>query len=159
MTTIQMLEDAIHERIAKENAFKESIIVHINKILSRLPICDTASPEVSNTVTLSREKLESILAKIKDYKSINQFAVKELVSKLNLDDIRRGSPISLSNEKHDYFSDPANVANAFRFANPPRESRFGAPYAVPGAAPIVTNEGQPNEEHTFGGKRTTSRRR
>ena len=159
MTTIRMLEDAIHERIAKENAFKESIIVHINKILSRLPICDTASPEVSNTVTLSREKLESILAKIKDYKSINQFAVKELVSKLNLDDIRRGSPISLSNEKDDYFSDPANVENAFRLADPPRESRNGRPYAVPGAASIVTNEGQPNEEHTFGGKRTTSRRR
>ena len=136
MTTIQMLENAIHERIAKENAFKDAIVSHINVILSRLPICDTShSSEVSNTVTLSREKLESILAKIKDYKSINQFAVKELVSKLNLNDIRRGA----SNEKDekDYFSDPSNVERAFRFADANQEE----------------------EEFHFGGKRTKSRRR
>jgi hypothetical protein len=115
-----MLENAIHERIAKENAFKDAIVSHINVILSRLPICDTShSSEVSNTVTLSREKLESILAKIKDYKSINQFAVKELVSKLNLNDIRRGA----SNEKDekDYFSDPSKVERAFRFADANQE--------------------------------------
>jgi hypothetical protein len=138
MTTIQMLENAIHERIAKENAFKDAIVSHINLILSRLPICDTShSSEVSNTVTLSREKLESILAKIKDYKSINQFAVKELVAKLNLNDIRRGA----SNEKDekDYFSDPSNVERAFRFAD--------------------ANQEEKEEEFHFGGKRTKSRRR
>jgi len=146
MTTIQMLEDAIHERIAKENAFKDTIVAHINVILSRLPICDTShSSEVSNTVTLSREKLESILAKIKDYKSINQFAVKELVSKLNLDNIRRGA-------EKDYFSDPSNVERAFRFADPASRN-------TPYAAPVVTNAGQPDEEFHFGGKRTKSRRR
>jgi hypothetical protein len=62
-------------------------------------------------------------------------------------------------DEKNYFSDPSNIERAFRFVEPPRESRNGTPYANPGAAPVVTNAGQPDEEVHFGGKRTKSRRR
>jgi len=167
MSVIQKLEDAIHERIAKENAFKDSIIAHINTILSRLPICDNsnASPEVSTTINLSREKLDSILAKLHEYSNINENAAKELVAKLNTKnvrkrDTRRSSLGDIdefmsaheSNEK-DYFSNPANVARAFRLENPRLNPR-GVPYANYNGT--VTGTGD-NEEVHFGGRRTRRR--
>ena len=156
MSVIQKLEDAIRERIAKENAFKDSVVVHINEILSKLSICDNsnASPEVSNTVNLSKTKLDSILAKLTEYSNINQNAAKELISKLNTKNIRKGitrrssslgdidefmkahSSDTQRSSKEDLFANPSNVERAFRLADSPR-----------------------NSETHFGGKRTKSRRR
>jgi hypothetical protein len=154
MSIIQKLEDAIRERIAKENAFKDSVVAHINEILSKLSICDNSntSPEVSNTVNLSKTKLDSILAKLNEYSNINQNAAKELISKLNTKNVRKGitrrnslgnidefmrahSSESQRSPKEDLFANPSNVQRAFRMD----------PNSV--------------DETHFGGKRTKSRRR
>jgi hypothetical protein len=139
MTTIQMLEDAIHERIAKENAFKDAIVAHINEILSKLPVCTTSNttPEVSNTVHLSKTKLASILQKIGDYSSINENAAKELIAKLNLTNVRK--PTSEPRRSLD-------SKESFDLTSPENFARLQKYYDEP-------------EQFHYGGKRTKSRRR
>jgi len=166
MTTIQQLEDAIRERIAKENTFKDSIISHINGIVSRLPMCDAsnATPEVSDTVNLSKAKLTSILQKIGDYSSINEKAAKDLIAKLNLRNLRKPRTPRRSSslgdidnfmlehpDSKDYFSDPSNVENAFRL-EASRVNPRGVPYANYNGRVTGTDE----ETH-FGGRRTRRR--
>jgi len=162
MTTIQELENAIRERIVKENKFKDSIISHINEILSKLPICDdlNATTEVSNTVNLSKEKLESILQKIGDFSSINEKAANDLIAKLNFKNVRNTRKISSRSSSlgdiDEFMSEhprpeeqPLNRKDSFNLASPENFAQLQKYYYPE----------NPKEEYHYGGKRTKSRRR
>lgn len=161
MTTIQELENAIRERISKENKFKDSIVSNINDILSKLPLCDdlNATPEVSNTVNLSKEKLASILQKIGDFSSINEKATNDLIAKLNFKNIRNTRKISSRSaslgdidefiSEHEDPRRSLNSKDSFNLASPENFAQLQK-YYYPET---------PKEEYHYGGKRTKSRRR
>jgi len=167
MTTIQQLEDAIRERIIKENKFKDSIVSNINEILSKLPICDdlNATTEVSNTVNLSKEKLESILQKIGDFSSINEKAANDIIAKLNFKNVRntrkmssRSSSLGDINKFMSEHPEPRrslDSKDSFDLASPENFAKLQK-YYYPEKKETEEKE---EEQYNFGGKRTKSRRR
>ena len=164
MTTIQQLEEAIRERIIKENKFKDSIVSNINDILSKLPICDSlnSTTEVSNTVNLSKEKLESILQKIGDFSSINEKAANDIIAKLNFKNVRnnrtsRSSSLGDINKfMLEHPEQPLDSKDSFNLS---QENFAKLQKYYPEKNEKKETEEKEEEQYHFGGKRTKSRRR
>ena len=133
MSAIQSLENAILERIRKQEAFKETVKATLTRAFNSLPVCN-GKDEVSDTININREKLESLLQKLHNDKSLNKEAVKQLIDRTNIKDLKKGS-----NSK--------TGSNLSRSSNSSYQTANGDPLT------------DPEEEFHFGGKRARTRRR
>jgi hypothetical protein len=109
MSAIQSLENAILERIRKQEAFKKEVKDALTRAFISLPECDSKD-EVSNTININKDKFASLLEKLHNDKSLNREAVQQLIQSTNIKDLKRGS-----NSKSDLrLSDSYHTANGSR---------------------------------------------
>jgi hypothetical protein len=90
MSTIERLENAIHERIRKQDIFKNSVKDALSLVFNSIPDCN-GNDEVSDTININKEKLASLLEKLNDNTSLNREAVLQLIDRTNIKDTKRGS--------------------------------------------------------------------
>jgi hypothetical protein len=176
MSAIQSLENAILERIRKQEAFKETVKATLTRAFNSLPVCN-GNDEVSNTININKEKLESLLEKLHNDKSLNKEAVQQLIQSTTITDLKKGP-----NSKFD----PRSSDSSYYTANgSPRPSEFSGSsprpsevdgarfsqdrssytpastspeYSLDGKFPILTGKASPRpSEFHFGGKRTRRR--
>jgi hypothetical protein len=179
MNPEQELHDAIQERIAKENAFFNSIKTSIKNAVDRFELCDTSSsPEVEESVQLSLDGLNQVVNKLKNETVLNKEAARGITDYFT----------QLATENHvvqdsshqtvpDWFSAPAapvapatpivngtpapsffdRLKGAFRTnrPNPGRaqwEAYASAPNAnpIPNATPAPIYQAQPYIENPYG---------
>ena len=184
MSAIQSLENAILERIRKQEEFKQGVKAALTRAFNSLPPCDSKD-EVSNTININKDKFASLLEKLHNDKSLNREAVQQLIQSTNLKDLKKGpnSDLRTSDSYHTAngslsefsgssprpsdldglrFSDDSqsnltlqpNLGNDFHADLP---LRYGP---VPNVPYQRGNEKTPKdgEEFHFGGKRSTRRR-
>ena len=73
MNADQQLKDAIQKRITAENAFFNHIKDAIKNAVDKFDLCDTStSPEVEESVNLSKDKLTEAIQKLKDETELNK---------------------------------------------------------------------------------------
>jgi hypothetical protein len=73
MNADQQLKVAIQERITKENIFFNHIKDAIKNAVDKFDLCDTStSPEVEESVNLSKDKLTEAIQKLKDETDLNK---------------------------------------------------------------------------------------
>lgn len=78
MTVYEQLIEALEIRIKHEEAFRNLIIHHLEEILSNIPLSD--DPEVKEGLTIHKEELNKLIAKIKDYSNINTQVAENIAS-------------------------------------------------------------------------------
>ena len=78
MSAIQSLENAILERIKKQEVFKTEVKAALTRAFNSLPPCDS-NDEVSNTININKDKFASLLEKLHNDKSLNREAVQQLI--------------------------------------------------------------------------------
>jgi hypothetical protein len=89
MNAIQSLENAILERIRKQEMFKKEVKAALTRAFISLPECDS-NDEVSNTININKDKFASLLEKLHNDKSLNREAVQQLIQSTNIKDLKRG---------------------------------------------------------------------
>ena len=142
MSVIQSLENAILERIRKQEAFKETVKTTLTRAFNSLPVCN-GNDEVSNTININKEKLESLLEKLHNDKSLNREAVQQLIQSTTIKDLKKGS-----NSKTG--SNLSSSSNG--------DFVYEKPVPVNGATGVLLpNPNSQAEEFKFGGKRTRRR--
>ena len=146
MTAIQSLENAILERIRKQEVFKTEVKAALTRAFNSLPPCDS-NDEVSNTININKDKFASLLEKLHNDKSLNREAVQQLIQQTNIKDLKKG-PNSGSN-----LSSSSNTANGEDFV-------YEKPVPVnTTTSDLLHNPNSQSEEFKFGGKRFTRTRR
>lgn len=100
MSAIQSLENAIFERIRKQEDFKKEVKAALTRAFISLPECDS-NDEVSNTININKDKFASLLEKLHNDKSLNREAVQQLIQSTNIKDLKRG-PNSETNGSYNY---------------------------------------------------------
>jgi hypothetical protein len=181
MSAIQSLENAILERIRKQEAFKETVKATLTRAFNSLPVCN-GKDEVSDTININREKLESLLQKLHNDKSLNKEAVKQLIDRTNIKDLKKGSNSKFDPRSSDssYYTAngsprPSEVDGAIfsqdrSSTSSAKSSLTGPSYTPASTSPEYSLDGQlnpmitgnavprPSEFH-YGGKRFKSRRK
>ena len=89
MSAIQSLENAILERIRKQEKFKTEVKAALSRAFNSLPPCDS-NDEVSNTININKDKFASLLEKLHNDKSLNKEAVQQLIQSTNIKDLKKG---------------------------------------------------------------------
>lgn len=89
MSAIQSLENAILERIRKQEAFKKGVKAALTRAFNSLPECDSNN-EVSNTININKDKFASLLEKLHNDKSLNREALQQLIQSTNIKDLKKG---------------------------------------------------------------------
>jgi hypothetical protein len=185
MNPEQELHDAIQERIAKENAFFNSIKTSIKNAVDKFKLCDTSSsPEVEESVQLSLAGLNQVVNKLKNETVLNKEAARGITDYFT--QLARENRV-VQGASHqtvpDYFSAPATpIVNGtpapsffdrfkgvFRSNRPnPGRAQWEAFVANPQANPIPTAtpapiyQAEPYTENPYGKggrKRTRKYRR
>jgi hypothetical protein len=149
MSTIQQLENAILERIKKQEIFKTNVKDALTKAFKSLPPCN-GNDEVSNTININKEQFASLLDKLHNDKSLNREAVQQLIQSTTIKDLKRGL-----NSKSDLRSSDSSyhTANGEEFV-----------YEKPVPVNTTTSDLLPDpnikvEDFKFGGKRARQTRR
>jgi len=90
MSAIQSLENAILERIRKQELFKTAVKAALTRAFNSLPVCN-GNDEVSNTININKDKFAFLIDKLHNDKSLNREAVQQLIQSTNIKDLKRGS--------------------------------------------------------------------
>jgi hypothetical protein len=153
MSVIQSLENAILERIRKQEAFKETVKATLTRAFNSLPVCN-GNDEVSNTININKEKLESLLQKLHNDKSLNKEAVQQLIQSTTITDLKRGP-----NSKTTGSNLSSSSNSSYHTANG-EDLFYEKPVPVNGLkGDLSTNPNSREEEFHFGGKRARRTRR
>ena len=142
MSAIQSLENAILERIRKQEVFKTEVKAALTRAFNSLPPCDS-NDEVSNTININKDKFASLLEKLHNDKSLNREAVQQLIQRTNIKDLKKGLNSDLKTTGSN-LSSSSNTANG---------SDVSYNYTPLGVHP------PDDEEIHLGGKRFTRKRR
>jgi len=146
MSAIQSLENAILERIKKQEAFKKEVKASLTRAFNSLPECDS-NDEVSNTININKDKFASLLEKLHNDKSLNREAVQQLIQSTTIKDLKRG-PNSKTG---------SNLSSSYHTANG-EDFVYEKPVPVNGVTgDLLPNPNSQAEEFKFGGKRTRRR--
>ena len=124
MNANELLHNAIQERIGKENAFFNLLKTAIKNAVDKFALCDTStSPEVEESVQLSKDRLEEAIRKLKNETVLNKETAKGIT---------------------DWFSELAHEKNVVQNSHE-TIPRFpvAAPVPVASATPIVTGAPAP----------------
>jgi len=157
MSAIQSLENAILERIRKQEVFKTAVKTSLTRAFNSLPICN-GNDEVSNTININKDKFAFLLDKLHNDKSLNREAVQQLIQSTNIKDLKKGP-----NTKSDRLSDSYHTANgsesSYHTANG-EDFVYEKPVPVNGVTgDLLPNPNSQAEEFKFGGKRSKRTRR
>jgi hypothetical protein len=185
MSAIQSLENAILERIKKQEKFKTEVKAALTRAFNSLPPCDS-NDEVSNTININKDKFASLLEKLHNDKSLNREAVQQLIQSTNIKDLKKGP-----NSKSDLRSDSYHTANGsprpslseFSGSSPRPSDLYGLRFSEDGSQselqpnlgdhfhadlpltygppsdPYKAGNEKPKEEFHYGGKRSRRTRR
>jgi hypothetical protein len=160
MSAIQSLENAILERIRKQEAFKKEVKAALTRAFNSLPECDSNN-EVSNTININKDKFASLLEKLHNDKSLNKDAVQQLIQSTNIKDLKRGSNSNLKTTGSNLSSssDIRSSNSSYHTANG-EDIVYEKPVPVNGVnGDLSNNPNSQGEEFKFGGKRSTRTRR
>lgn len=146
MSAIQSLENAIIERIRKQELFKIEVKAALSRAFNRLPVCNS-NDEVSSTININKDKFASLLEKLHNDKSLNREAVQQLIQSTNIKNLKKGPNSRLSESFH-----TANGSESYHTANGLDKSYHYIPFGEPPDTDVA-------EEFHFGGKRSKTRRR
>lgn len=130
MTVYEQLIEALEIRIKHEEAFRNLIIHHLEEILSNIPLSD--DPEVKEGLTIHKEELNKLIAKIKDYSNINTQVAENIASIIpkSIHELSVSAPPSVPARTRNNRSNPwSRVKNVFqnpftkkmRWENPAQE--------------------------------------
>ena len=146
MSAIQSLENAILERIRKQEVFKTEVKAALTRAFNSLPPCDS-NDEVSNTININKDKFASLLEKLHNDKSLNREAVQQLIQRTNIKDLKKGPNSDLKTTGSNLSS---SSNSSYHTAN---GSDVSYNYTPLGVHP------PDDEEIHLGGKRFTRKRR
>jgi hypothetical protein len=147
MNAIQSLENAILERIRKQEAFKKEVKAALTRAFNSLPECDSKD-EVSNTININKDKFASLLEKLHNDKSLNREAVQQLIQSTTIKDLKRGPNSKTTGSNLSSSSNSYHTANGEDYV-----------YEKPVTGDLLPNTNSQAEEFKFGGKRAWTRRR
>jgi len=152
MNAIQSLENAILERIKKQEDFKKEVKAALTRAFISLPECDS-NDEVSNTININKDKFASLLEKLHNDKSLNREAVQQLIQSTNIKDLKRGPNSKTGSNLSSSSNSSYHTANGEDFV-------YEKPVPVNGVTgDLLPNPNTQSEEFRFGGKRDRTRRR
>jgi len=103
MSAIQRLNQALKDREIQANKFFITILDEIDFMIENLSSCDhsDSTPEVANSVNLSVQELESLIAKIKDETNISEVKsngiAEEFNRKVGENGLARIAPLATTN--------------------------------------------------------------
>jgi len=140
MSAIQSLENAILERIRKQEVFKTAVKAALTRAFNSLPVCN-GNDEVSNTININKDKFAFLIDKLHNDKSLNREAVQQLIQSTNIKDLKRGSNSS------------------YKENGSPRPSEFSGSSPRPSDLDGLRFSDDSNLTQKFGGKRARTRRR
>lgn len=144
MSAIQSLENAILERIKKQEKFKTEVKAALTRAFNSLPPCDS-NDEVSNTIHISKDKLAFLLDKLHNDKSLNREAFQQLIDSTNIKDLKKGpnSKSDLSSDSyHTAFGSPRPSLSEFSGSSPRPSDLYGLHFSEDGSQSNLTL--QPN---------------
>jgi hypothetical protein len=151
MSAIQSLENAILERIRKQEVFKKDVKDALTRAFNSLPECGS-NDEVSNTININKDKFASLLEKLHNDKSLNREAVQQLIQSTTIKDLKKG-PNSKTGSNLSSSSNSYHTANGEDFV-------YEKPVPVNGVTgDLLPNPNSQAEEFKFGGKRSKRTRR
>ena len=132
MSAIQSLENAILERIRKQEAFKKEVKAALTRAFISLPECGS-NDEVSNTININKDKFASLLEKLHNDKSLNREAVQQLIQSTNIKDLKKGpnskSDLRLSDSYHTANGSPRPSLSEFSGSSPRPSEIDGARFS------------------------------
>lgn len=155
MSAIQSLENAILERIKKQEVFKTEVKAALTRAFNSLPPC-YSKDEVSNTININKDKFASLLEKLHNDKSLNREAVQQLIQRTNIKDLKKGPNSDLK----------TTGSNLSSSSNSSYHTANGEDFVYEKPVPVNTttsdllhNPNSQSEEFPFGGKRFTRKHR